>query len=94
MPASARRDAFGRHAVADTDIDVTTLAGAQLDGTACVVCGREFTDTEHPTEVGYVGSGHSAVYACPRPCARSLYRLVTDNRPRHAIAGRAEQWPA
>lgn len=67
------------------DIDVTTLTGDQLDGTTCVVCRHVFSGHEHPTAVGYVGSDRHFVFACPRPCARTLDQLVTDNRPKHAL---------
>jgi hypothetical protein len=76
------------------DIDVATLTGDQLDGTACVVCRHVFSGHERPTAVGYVGSDHHFVFACPHPCARTIDQLVTDNRPKHALTASAAEWPA
>lgn len=76
------------------EVDVDKLADEQRAGTACVVCARGFGPAGHQVEVGYIGPDHHPVYACPRPCARGLDRLVTDNRPRHALTASAVQWPA
>jgi hypothetical protein len=76
------------------EIDVSKLTGEQLDETACVVCKHTFAEPDRPTAVGYLGSDHHFVFACPRPCARSIDRLVTDNRPKHALTASAVQWPA
>lgn len=78
----------GRAAVPASGIDARRLSVEQHAGMACVVCTHEFSGTEHPIAVGYVGSDHHYVYACPRPCAGTLDRLVTDHRPQHAI-----RWP-
>lgn len=77
---------------ATTSIDVETLSDDQYAGLGCVVCGHMFSGAERPVAVGYVGSDHHYVYACPRLCARRLDKLVTDNRPKHALT--AVQWPA
>lgn len=75
-------------------IDIDKLTVEQHAGMACVVCAHAFGGTEHPVAVGYLGGDHHNVYACPRPCARGLDQLVTDNRPRHALIEPAVQWPA
>lgn len=69
------------------DIDVNDLNEGQAAGWACVVCVRPFGSTEQPVRVGYLGDDHHYVHACPtRQCAGSLSQLVTDVRPRHALA--------
>jgi hypothetical protein len=77
-----------------TSVDVDELNDEQSAGLACVVCTHRYGATDQPVAVGYVGEDRHYVFACPRPCARTLDQLVTDNRPKHALTAYAVQWPA